>query len=194
VSFGGPPPDTRCREQRRPAQVRQFAKPCDRTGDVTVARRALTALAIAACGASVLAVPARAGPRARASRTVHYLRFQTGTDRGQRYPAAVCEVRPLGEEQLYCWTPNDGYTITMLGFPIGNGEGAVRNTDRPRRFRSDEQMNRGRLLSGARYLPDRAVEREGVLTCVSRRSGLHCRNAGGHGWDLPRYHGLPCVF
>jgi hypothetical protein len=126
--------------------------------------------------------------------TVRYLPFQTRTDRGQRYPAAVCEVRPLGEGQLYCWTPNDGYTITMLGFPIGNGEGVARNTDRPRRFRSDERMNRGRLLSGARYLAEGAVEREGALTCVSRRSGLDCRNAAGHGWDLPRYLGLPRIF
>jgi hypothetical protein len=156
--------------------------------------RALAALAISGVVAVSLPVRAKATPRAEASRIVHYLRFQTRTDRGQRYPAVVCEVRPRGEEQLYCWTPNDGYTIAMLGYPIGNGEGAARNTDRPRRFRSDEQKNRGRRLPGAHYLPYGVVEREQALTCVSRPAGLDCRNAGGHGWHLPRYLGLPRVF
>jgi hypothetical protein len=157
--------------------------------------RALGALAISALWGVALPVQTEAIPRAEASSLiVHYLRFQTGTSRGQRDPAVVCEIKPLGEAQLYCWTPNDGYTITMLGYPIGNGEGAAKNTDRPRRFRSDERKNKGRLLRGAHYLPYGLVDREGPLTCVSRASGLDCRNAGGHGWHLPRYSGLPRIF
>jgi hypothetical protein len=154
--------------------------------------------ALAALAASGFwAVPGaarKAASRGAESSTAKYLRFQTGTDPGQRYPAVVCEVRPLGEEQLYCWTPNDGYTIAMLGYPIGNGEGATHKTDRPRRFRSDERSNKGRLLHGAHLLRYGVVEREGALTCVSRVSGLSCRNAGGHGWKLPRYVGLPRIF
>jgi hypothetical protein len=156
--------------------------------------RAIAVWVISGPWTTALPMPTEGTPRAQASRIVHYLHFQTGTDRSQRYPAVVCEVRPLGEEQLYCWTPNDGYTITMLGYPIGNGEGAARNTDRPRRFPSDEHKNRGRLLPGSHYLPYGIVERVEPLTCVSRTSGLDCRNAGGHGWHLPRYHGLPRIF
>lgn len=46
---------------------------------------------------------------------VHYLVFNTGTDPGQTYPAVICTIAPLGEAGLTCWTPNDGYTINLLG-------------------------------------------------------------------------------
>jgi hypothetical protein len=129
----------------------------------------------------------------RAARAVRYLRFQTGTDHGQHYPAVICTIASLGEQQLYCWTPNDGYTITMLGYPIGSGQ-VLPNSDRPRRVGADERRNRHRVLRGAAFLQRGAVERVGGFTCISRPSGLTCRNAGGHGWRLPRYVGLPQTF
>jgi hypothetical protein len=115
-----------------------------------------------------------------------------GRDRGQRFVAVICEIAPLGGQSLYCWTPNDGYTITMLGYPLGSGQ-VLPDSDRPRRLRSNERGNRHHEI-GAAYLPRGVVERYGSFMCVSRASGLTCRNQKGHGWSLPRYRGLPFIF
>jgi hypothetical protein len=157
--------------------------------------RAITLGVVVAAGFLGPAAQAVSATRlsAEASRTVRYLQFQTGTDSGQRYPAIICTIAPLGEQELYCWTPNDGYTISMLGYPIGSGQ-VLPNSARPRRRRSDELRNRHRLLRHAHYLPSGFVERYGSFTCVSRASGLNCRNEEGHGWSLPRYVGLPRTF
>jgi hypothetical protein len=127
-----------------------------------------------------------AEPAADSTKHVHYLRFNTGTDPGQRYPAVYCWVAPLGEQELGCWTPNDGYTILLPGLPISNGP--------TRPFRAPGHANYHRVLRNSHYLPQGVVEKYGVFTCVSRSSGLTCRNESGRGWLLPRYTGLPRIF
>lgn len=116
-------------------------------------------------------------------RVVHLLRFQTGRDPGARYPAAICLIAPLGEQQLECWSPNDGYTIRLDGY----GQFA----QRPFHARDDKRSHFHRVLKDAPYLPVNIIERYGSCRCVSRASDLTCMNAGGHGWSLPRYFGLP---
>ena len=79
-----------------------------------------------------------------ASAAVHYSTFQTGTDGGQHYPAAICHYYPMDEGELYCWTPNDGYTIALGGYPLGDQKYAP-----PHRLRSEESRNRHRVVPGA---------------------------------------------
>jgi hypothetical protein len=42
------------------------------------------------------------------------------------------------------------------------------------------------VLGGRRVLGYGQTVRSGAFTCFSRRAGLTCRNAGGHGWFLSR--------
>src|SRR4051812_24435997 len=63
--------------------------------------------------------PLRAAPTRDADHVAHFIRFQTGTDPGRTFPAAECRIAPLGEQQLECWSPNDGYTIRLNGYGIG---------------------------------------------------------------------------
>jgi hypothetical protein len=107
------------------------------------------------------------------------LRFQTGTDPDQSVPATYCRVGIWGEGHagLYCWTPNDGYSVLL----DGNG---------PDRVRDDEAVNRGHTPTGYPLLGlGHAWSRAGFV-CVSGRA-LSCRTANGSGFDLPRYRGLP---
>jgi serine/threonine protein kinase len=104
--------------------------------------------------------------------------FQTGYSPGQRYAAADCETKP--GPILYCWTPNDGYTVA-LGL-----HDAVKQ-----RLRTDEPGNRGRQPGGFSILGLNQQRSGGGFTCTSSVSGLTCTNADGHGWTLPRYRGQP---
>jgi len=83
-----------------------------------------------------------------------------------------------GSNYLGCWTPNDGFSIWM------NSYGRV--------HKSYQRANRN-------FLPD-SIEHylafgrnwrdgRGRFYCRSRKSGLTCTNARGHGWWLGRYVG-----
>ena len=104
--------------------------------------------------------------------------FNTGQDAGQATYAVACSIESAA---LWCWTPNDGFTL------------ALPSSGSPARVRSAESVNRGNqpaygtLGFGERW-------QAGPFSCVSRKSGLTCSNADGHGWTLPRYRGLPAYF
>jgi hypothetical protein len=149
--------------------------------------RVALATLICLCGLWMISADA-ARPAVESGKDVHYLRFSTGTDPGHKYPAVYCLIAPLGEQELTCWTPNDGYTIILPGLPIGSKPG----TTRP--FRAPGHANYHRVLRGSHFLRTGVIEHYGVFTCVSRSSGLTCRNEDGHGWLLPRYVGLPRMF
>jgi len=105
--------------------------------------------------------------------------FDTGTDPGEAVPATVCSMRA---DEVYCWTPNDGYTI-VLG---RQGE--------PRRVRADEAGNRGRVLASARRLDEGRTARRAGFSCTAEPGRLVCESPAGHGWVLPRYRGLPDLY
>lgn len=78
---------------------------------------------------------------------------------------------------LICWTPNDGYTISMRDYG---------------------RASRGRYVAGNRRLfqnraPVLRFGRSmtwGPTVCTSRSTGLTCINGSGHGWWLGRYRGV----
>jgi hypothetical protein len=110
------------------------------------------------------------------------IRFNTGRDQGEAYAAAYCEIGASRKSRnaVYCWTPNDGYTLRLV-------QGRVA------RLREDEANNRGRAPVGFHEIPiGRRVEERG-FTCVNSDSGLDCSDRTGHGWTLPRYVGLPQI-
>jgi hypothetical protein len=91
--------------------------------------------------------------------------------------AAYCGVTE-GEPPyaLVCWTPNDGFEISMARY--GRPTHDYNPLDR-----GDHEVA-GRLLGfGERW----AVR--GYWNCASRRTGLTCWNRSGHGWWLGRYRG-----
>jgi hypothetical protein len=132
----------------------------------TVTTRTVTVPAAPAPAAPRPTPPARAG------------RFTTGHDAGEATLATACRVAGA---VLTCWTPNDGFTVELPRYGSAF------------RARSKEAFNRGRQPAyaaigfGERW-------RSGGFSCVSRKSGLTCANADGHGWTLPRYRGLPAYF
>jgi hypothetical protein len=87
--------------------------------------------------------------------------------------AAYCG-RSEGEAPvtLICWTPNDGFTVSM----------SVRGSARKRYAVG----NRGLVQNLAPVLRFGRSERLGSFVCHSRRSGLTCTNRRGHGWWLCR--------
>lgn len=89
--------------------------------------------------------------------------------------AAYCGRGDGADITLLCWTPNDGFTVTM----------GVR--ERPRK--SYLQDNRGYVENQARILGFGRAWRGGSFVCRSRASGLTCTNRRGHGWWLGRYVG-----
>lgn len=103
--------------------------------------------------------------------------FQTGTDPGESAPATFCRIKPSG---LYCWTPNDGFTLFL------DGSGA-------RRLRGDEPTNKDHVPNYSE-LSIGSTRRAYGYTCVSATDGLTCQSRAGHGWDLPRYKGLPTIY
>ena len=108
------------------------------------------------------------------------IRFHTGRDDGEEAAAAYCSMGAKPVSRLYCWTPNDGFTLRL------DDAGA-------RRIRVGELANRSRT---PRYPKLALGERRRAFgfVCTSRSSGLRCVNNAGHGWDLPRYVGLPRMF
>jgi hypothetical protein len=104
--------------------------------------------------------------------------FQTDTDSGKEHPAAYCRITTA---ELYCWTPNDGYTLRL-------GAG------RPSRVRADEAANKRRLPIGYDRLAFGRTRSRYGFRCTSRPGGLSCQNPAGHGWTLPRYVGLPALY
>jgi hypothetical protein len=113
--------------------------------------------------------------------------FLDGLRRGWQARAgglpAVADLPATVEDAMnvWCWTPNDGFTL------------ALPSTGSPTRARTAEPANRGNqpaystLGFGERWAAS-------GFSCVSRKSGLTCSNADGHGWTLPRYRGLPAYF
>ena len=102
--------------------------------------------------------------------------------------AAYCDFVAHGEmveggvpsprtEEMFCWTPNDGFTVQMTV-----------------RGRAQKVAGTGSHLEGA-YAPVNRVLRfgqrwqRGGFSCVSRRSGLTCVNRARHGWWLGRFMG-----
>ncbi len=90
---------------------------------------------------------------------------------------------------LICWTPNDGFTVTMrprahpkaryVANNAGSGGFAVRTLRFGQSWWGD--ATRSGIGSGA--------GRDVLFRCVSRRTGLTCTSKAGHGWWLGRYHG-----
>jgi serine/threonine-protein kinase len=122
-------------------------------------------------------VPAPTNPGGPAPTTAAQLQpFDTGTDTGKPLPATFCKVNA---GVLYCWTPNDGYTISF-------GPQDVAYT----RLRADDGANKGYApRSGYGTLAyGQPVSGHG-FTCVSQTEALTCSNAAGHAWRLPRYIG-----
>lgn len=103
--------------------------------------------------------------------------FNTGRDPGQSTAAAFCRAVPA---ELRCWTPNDGFTLVL------DENGA-------RRDRAAEPSNRGYEPSSEKLVAGQTWQRHGFV-CESTIRALTCSNAGGSGFTLPRYRGLPSYF
>lgn len=114
--------------------------------------------------------------------------------------ASQADARP----RLFCWTPNDGYSIHVVhrgGRPfasyytrpspiahaydslvgwgprapvLGFGRARLLRRTRTSNFNSCRAGGGGRL----------------TIMCFSRRTGLTCRNTLGHGFWLGRYRGV----
>lgn len=89
--------------------------------------------------------------------------------------AAYCGRDEFTGSHLICWTPNDGFTVSM----------GLRGTPR----KSYVRGNRGFVQNQARLLYFGQTWRGGSFVCRSRSTGLTCRNRRGHGWWLGRYVG-----
>ena len=106
--------------------------------------------------------------------------FSTPRDSSQRYRAAYCRIQsPNAEATLYCWTPNDGYTL------------ALTSTGAAYRVRADETTNEDLTPDDYRVVGFGEETESSVFSCESDSSALTCRNPRGHGFRLPRYRGLP---
>ena len=98
-----------------------------------------------------------------------YAEFRTAGE------AAYCGRDEYTGSRLICWTPNDGFTVSM----------GLRGTPR----KSYVRGNRGLVQNQARLLYFGRTWRGGSFVCRSRSTGLTCRNRRGHGWWLGRYVG-----
>lgn len=76
---------------------------------------------------------------------------------------------------LTCWTPNDGFTISM--------------TRRSKPRFGYMRSHRGYVQNLAGVLQFGDVWRSEPFICTSRNTGVTCVNARGHGWWLGRYIG-----
>jgi serine/threonine-protein kinase len=105
--------------------------------------------------------------------------FQTGITAGRSVAATYCDV---SSSLLYCWTPDDGYTIE------------IPSDGRAQRLRSDKGVNEGRTPGGYSTVAINDTNARNGFTCTSRVTGLSCRSQAGYGFDLPRDVKLPtCV-
>ena len=100
--------------------------------------------------------------------------------------AAYCDYVPVGETieggvpnpraDFYCWTPNDGFYVEMHttgGVRRGYGDQTKGAYPHP----TDQVLRFGQRWSQPGF------------RCISRRSGLTCRNDVKHGWWLGRFRG-----
>jgi len=97
--------------------------------------------------------------------------------------AAYCDYVPKGEiveggianprANMYCWTPNDGFYASM------HGSGKARKG----------YGEKGWQPSTKRVLKFGKTWRRGGFHCISRSSGLTCRNTQEHGWWFGRFVG-----
>jgi len=78
---------------------------------------------------------------------------------------------------LYCWTPNDGFSVYMSSYGRVTKTYASQNRD----YVDDLAP----ILRFGYYWK----EGHGRFRCTSLSTGLTCRNARGHGWHLGRYVG-----
>lgn len=104
--------------------------------------------------------------------------FSTPRSSGAPYRAAYCKDQ---SGVLYCWTPNDGYTIAM-------GDGA------PYRVRDDENLNKAKAPAQAPLLKYGQSQTVGAFVCESEPATLTCRNENGYSWRMPRYKGFPQAY
>jgi serine/threonine-protein kinase len=112
-------------------------------------------------------------------RTAGLESFQTGITGGRTVAATYCDVR---SSTLYCWTPDDGYTIEIPA------------DGRAQRLRSDKVANTGRTPGGYTTLGIGKTRSGSGFTCTSQVTGLTCMSNVGYGFDLPRDKGLPACF
>ena len=120
--------------------------------------------------------------------------------------AAYCYVDALdmvrNGAKLTCWTPNDGW-VAFLGWrqrrartayydeppAIAHGLRKLKGyAPRARLLRFGETW-RVRCTNPANWSTCRAKDGVIAFTCTSRRTGLTCRNAAGHGYWIGRYRG-----
>ena len=111
--------------------------------------------------------------------------------------AALCSMvvditgeNPTYVPWLYCWTPNDGFTVTLTASRRPHASTVKANKwhyepgGRPLGFGKAWWMNRdsasGWGSGGAGDV---------LIRCVSRASGLTCTNRAGHGFWLGRFRG-----
>jgi len=89
--------------------------------------------------------------------------------------AAYCRVLG-GPARIVCWTPNDGFTVTLY------------TTRRPEHFYYAGHRD---YYKAVRVLPFgyRVSYGAGTIACRSTTGGLTCTNPAGHGFWLGRYHG-----
>ncbi len=88
-----------------------------------------------------------------------------------------------GPSPLYCWTPNDGFTVSM--YPGGRVRKTYSSHNKGYR---DVHFARRHLAFG-KHWGFRIVYVGYVYRCTSRMTGLTCRNQAGHGWWIGRYRG-----
>ena len=99
---------------------------------------------------------------------------------------AYCDYVPMGDTvhpnvpnprtDFYCWTPNDGFYVDM------HATGHVFGHDYEEQLRGAYPRTDQVLGFGQRWS-------QPGFRCVSRRSGLTCRNDAKHGWWLGRFRG-----
>lgn len=83
---------------------------------------------------------------------------------------------PATYTSLQCWTPNDGFSTAMS------------SSGRATHFYGVDQL-KGLLLPSAFLLRFGERWKRAGIRCVSRRTGLTCRNKSTHGWWIGRFVG-----
>jgi hypothetical protein len=83
---------------------------------------------------------------------------------------------PNPRTDFYCWTPNDGFYVDM------HATGHVFGHDYEEQLQGAYPRTNHVLGFGQRWARPE-------FRCVSRRSGLTCRNDAKHGWWLGRFRG-----
>jgi len=94
--------------------------------------------------------------------------------------AAFCVVDMAYSGDLTCWTPNDGFTVTMSA--KGKARKRYVEANRDNYPKSNPTNTIKGLAFGQTFS-------SGPYRCKSRRTGLTCFNKGDHGWWLGRYRG-----